>query len=161
MKRITASQTLAPVFATVFVLGLVSSAEAGDHKACSVASLEGAFGFTSTGVLAALPAPLAGPFAEIGRQVFDGHGNTEGTATASPNGNIAHLTFQGTYVVNADCTGSMTLFVSPIDATVNLDFVLDDDGAELRAVTTGPTGTGDPGSVESREYRKQFPGRKD
>jgi hypothetical protein len=105
----------------------------------------------------ALPAPLAGPFGEIGRQTFDGRGNTDGTATASPNGNINHLTFQGTYVVDRDCTGSMTLFVPQIGATVNLDFVIDDDGAELRAITTGPTGTGATGNVETRTYRKQFP----
>jgi hypothetical protein len=161
MKRTTAAQTLLIVFATVFVLGLVSSAQADDRRECSNASLEGSFGFTSTGTLLAPPAPLAGAFAEIGRQTFDGQGNTEGTATASLNGTVGHLTFQGTYVVNPDCTGSMTLFVSPMGATVNLDFVIDDNGAELRAITTGPTGTGVTGNVESREYRKQFPGRKD
>jgi len=161
MKGTIASPTLAVVLTTMFVLDLVSAAQAADHRECSSASLKGSFGFTSTGTLLALPPPLAGPFAEIGRQTFDGQGNTEGTATASPNGTIAHLTFQGTYAVNPDCTGSMTLFVSPIDATVNLDFVIDDDGAELRAISTGPTGTGAPGNLESREYRKQFPGRKD
>ena len=31
----------------------------------------------------------------------------------------------------------MTLYVSPFGATVNLDFVIDDDGAELRAIVTG------------------------
>ena len=105
----------------------------------------------------ALPSPLAGPFAEIGRQIFDGRGNTDGTATASANGNLRHFTFQGTYVVNPDCTGSMTLFVSPIGATVPLDFVIDDNGAELRAITTG----GVTGNTESREYRKQFPRTED
>jgi len=160
MKRamVSVSSTLVIVFTTVFVLGLVSSAQADDHKKCSNGSLEGSFGFTSIGTLSALPPPLAGPFAEIGRQTFDGHGNTEGTATASPDGAIAHLTFQGTYVVNPDCTGSMTLLVSPLNATVNLDFVIDDDGAELRAIATGPTGTGVPGNVETRVYRKQFHG---
>ena len=33
-------------------------------------------------------APFAGPFAEIGRQTFDGRGNTDATATLSANGNI-------------------------------------------------------------------------
>ena len=44
----------------------------------------------------------------------------------------------------------MTLLVSPFGSTVNLDFVIDDDGAELRAIVTGA------GSIESRVYRKQF-----
>ena len=145
------------VFAIVFALAFASGVQAGDRHECSNRSLQGSFGFTSIGTLMALPAPLAGPFGEIGRQTFDGQGNTDGTATASPNGNINHLTLQGTYVVNPDCTGSMTLFVPQINSTVNLDFVIDDDGAEIRAITTGPTGTGLIGNVETRTYRKQFP----
>jgi hypothetical protein len=93
---------------------------------------------------------LAGPFAEIGRQTFDGSGNTDATATLSANGNIFRVTVHGTYVVNPDCTGSMTLYISPFGATAHLDFVIDDDGAELRAISTGA------GSIESRVYKKQF-----
>jgi hypothetical protein len=103
--------TLVTFFATVFVLGILPRAQADEHRECSNASLQGSFGFTSTGTLLALPSPLAGPFAEVGRQTFDGNGNTDATATASPNGNIVKLTLQGTYVVNPDCTGSMTLYV--------------------------------------------------
>lgn len=56
-------------------------------------------------LVANLPPPVLGPFGEIGRQTFDGRGNTEGAATLSGNGNINRVTFQGTYVVNPDCTG--------------------------------------------------------
>ena len=156
MKRTIAPTTLVIVFATVFVLGILPRAQAGEHRGCSNASLQGSFGFTSTGTILALPPPLAGPFAEIGRQTFDGRGNTEATATLSANGNIVKVTVQGTYVVNPDCTGSMTLYVSPFGITVNADFVIDDDGAELRAIVT------DAGAIESRVYKKQFPrGRKE
>ena len=150
MTRTIASTTLVIVFAIVFVLGILPEAQAGEHRACSTASLQGSFGFTSTGTLLALPPPSAGPFAEIGRQTFDGQGNTDATATLSANGNIKRVTVVGTYVVNPDCTGSMTLLVSPFGSTVNLDFVIDDDGAEIRAIVTGA------GSIESRVYRKQF-----
>ncbi len=156
MKRSIAPMTLVMVFATVFVLGIVPRARAGDHRECSTASLQGSFGFTSTGTLLALPPPLAGPFAEIGRQTFDGRGNTDATATLSANGHINRVTVQGTYAVNPDCTGAMTLYVAPFGSTVNLDFVIDDDGDELRAIVTNA------GSVESRVYRKQFErGRKE
>jgi hypothetical protein len=130
---------------------------ADDHRGCSDGSLQGSFGFTSTGTLLALPPPLAGPFTEIGRQTFDGRGNTDATATLSANGNIVSgVTLQGTYLVNPDCTGSMTLFVSPIGVTSHVDFVIDDDGAELRAIIT------DAGIVENRVYKKQFSrGRKE
>ena len=150
MKRTIAPTTLIAVFAAVFVLGVLPRAEADEHRGCSEASLRGSFGFTSTGTLLALPPPLAGPFAEIGRQTFDGNGNTDATATLSANGNIKRVTVQGTYEVNPDCTGSMRLVVFPFNSTVDLDFVIDDDGAELRAIVTGT------GSVESRVYRKQF-----
>jgi hypothetical protein len=158
MRRTIAPATLVILFATVFVAGFLPKAKAGtDREECSQASLHGSFGFTSTGTLLALPPGLAGAFAEIGRQTFDGRGNTDATATLSANGHINHVTFEGTYEVNADCTGSMTLVVSPLGVTVPLDFVIDDDGTELRAITTGNR----EGNVETRVYQKQFPrGRK-
>ena len=56
---------------------------------------------------------IGGPFAEVGRQTFDGQGNTEGAATLSANGNIVRVTVQSTYVVNPDCTGFMTIYILP------------------------------------------------
>jgi hypothetical protein len=149
-----APTTLVIAFATVFFLGIVSSAQANEHKECSNATLQGGFGYTATGTLlpTVAPPPFSGPFGEIGRQNFDGNGNTDGTATASANGNIAKLTISGTFTVNADCTGSMTLFVSPLGATAHLDFVIDKDGTEIQTIGT------DAGEIETRVYRKQFQG---
>ena len=80
MKRTIAPTILVIVFATVFVLGILPRvqageqirAQAGEHRGCSNASLQGSFGFSAIGTLLALPPPFAGPFAEIGRQTFDG-----------------------------------------------------------------------------------------
>jgi hypothetical protein len=122
-------------------------------KECSLTTLQGSFGYTSTGTLldSFVPAPYAGPFAEVGRQTFDGKGNTNATATISSNGNIQQqATIQGTYTVNANCTGSMTLYIVQFQTTVHADFVVDQDGAEIRAIGT------DAGVIESRVYRKQF-----
>jgi hypothetical protein len=44
----------------------------------------------------------------------------------------------------------MTLYISPFGTAVLLDFVIDDDGAEVRAIIT------DAGAVESLVFRKQF-----
>jgi len=140
------------VFVTLFVLGIVPKARASGDEECSNVTLQGSFGYTSIGTLldTYVPPPFAGPFAEVGRQTFDGKGNTKATATLSANGNIQQVTIEGTYKVKADCTGSMTLFVLPFQATVHADFVVDRDGAELRAIGT------DSGVVESRVYRKQL-----
>ncbi len=121
-------------------------------KECSKATLSGSFGYSSTGTLldSYVPAPYAGPFGEVGRQTFDGKGNTSAKATTSSNGNIAPVTVEGTYIVNSDCTGSMTLSVSPFDSVVHADFVIDKDGEQLRAIGT------DSGLIETRVYSKQW-----
>ena len=126
--------------------------QSGKVKECSKATLWGSFGYTSTGTLldSYVPPPFAGPFGEVGRQTFDGRGNTSATATTSSNGNIAPVTIEGTYTVKPDCTGSMTLNVTPFDSTVHADFVIDKDGTELRAIGT------DAGLIETRVYHKQF-----
>jgi hypothetical protein len=50
----------------------------------------------------------------------------------------------------------MTLNLSPLQATVHADFVIDRDGAELRVIGT------DSGVFETRVYKKQFrEGRED
>ena len=154
MKRTFASTIPILAFATAFVLGAAPRAHAIDHKECSNATLRGSFGYTATGTLlpTAAPPPFAGPFGEVGRQTFDGKGNTEAAATLSANGNSAKVTIVGTYTVNADCTGSMTLSVSPLGLTAHVDFVIDNDGHEIRTIGT------DPGVVETRVYRKQFQG---
>jgi hypothetical protein len=140
---------------TMFAGLALGQEQSGKVKECSLATLQGSFGYTSTGTLldSYVPAPYAGPFAEVGRQTFDGKGNTNATATISSNGNIQQeATIQGTYKVNADCTGSMTLYVVQFQATVHADFVIDHDGAEIRAIST------DSGVIESRIYNKQLRG---
>jgi hypothetical protein len=137
-----------------YAQSVVAQEQSSKVKECSKATLQGSFGYTSTGTLLATyaPPPSAGPFAEVGRQTFDGKGNTDATATLSANGNISKATIEGTYTVNPDCTGSMTLNVSPLDVTVHADLVIGDDGAELRAIVSDSGGV-----VESRVYSKQFP----
>jgi hypothetical protein len=157
MKRVLLRCQVALLLAVsmFYAQSVVAQEQWGKVKECSNATLQGGFGYTSTGTLLAsipgLPPPLAGPFAEVGRQTFDGKGNTDATATLSANGNIQTVTITGTYTVNPDCTGTMTLNVSPLGLIAHLDFVIDDDGAELRAIVKDSGGF-----VESRVYSKQF-----
>jgi hypothetical protein len=131
-------------------VGLTAQEQSGKVTGCSKATLEGTFIYISTGTLldSYVPAPYAGPFAEVGRQTFDGKGNTNGTATLSSNGNISAVTIEGTYRVKRDCTGTMTLNIPALDATVHADFVIGGDGTQIRAIST------DAGVVESRVYSK-------
>jgi hypothetical protein len=149
MKPSTIAKTFAIAAVTALALGLAPAAKA-DDKGCSNATLIGTFGFTSSGFITAPPA-VAGPFAGVGTQAFDGNGTTTATATQSQNGNIRQVTITGTYTVNPDCTGTLTLLASPGGFTSHFYFVIDDTGNELLAICT------DPGVVLTRVERRQFP----
>jgi hypothetical protein len=150
MRRPSACTTLVILLATVVVLGIVPYAQADEHKDCSNATLRGSFGYTITGFSFSAPPPLAGPFGQVGRQTFDGNGNTAATATTSLNGHVLPVTFEGTYTVNPDCTGSFTITIFPIGLTQHIDFVIDDDGLEFRAISA------ESGDVLTAIGRKQF-----
>jgi hypothetical protein len=166
-------QVLCLLAVSMFCASVVAQESSSTAKGCSNATLRGSYGFTSTGTI--LP-PLfgqpsysfdgpAGPFAEVGRQTFDGNeqGKTEYAATISNNGETTPgLLFRGTYSVNKDCTGTMTLTQTlPFPSTVTFNFVIDDHGSEIRALLTGPIPTPTPCTestciVESRVYKKQW-----
>jgi hypothetical protein len=142
--------------AAVAALALVTAPTAkADDKGCSNTTLGGTFAYTSTGFITAPPS-LAGPFAETGTQYFDGKGGTNATLMLSQNGNIVPATVTGTYTVNADCTGTMTLQVSPIGVTVDVFFVVDNivngSGNGFQAIET------DTGFVITRIGRRLVPG---
>ena len=150
MKRSTVTRTLTAA-AAAFALSFAPTVKA-DDKGCSNETLRGTFAYTSTGFITAPPA-FAGPFAETGTQTFDGRGATTAAVTSSQNGNILPLAITGTYTVNPDCTGTMTLQVSPIAVTVDVFFVIDDSGNGFQAIET------DPGLVITRIGRRLFPGK--
>ena len=154
MKHSTIAKTFTIAAAAALVLSLAPLATAQD-RGCSNATLRGTFAYTSTGSIATPPA-IAGPFVEVGTQTFDGNGGTTATATSSQNGNISTLTVIGTYTLNPDCTGTMTLQVTfPGIPTfpVDVSFVVDDGGNGFQAIET------DPGLVITRLGRRLFPGR--
>ena len=151
MKRNTIAKTFTMAAAAALALATSPTAKA-DDKGCSNATLRGTFAYTSTGFITAPPA-FAGPFAETGTQTFDGNGGTTAAVTLSQNGNILAVTVTGAYKVNPDCTGTMTLQVSPIAVTVDVLFVIDDGGNGFQAIET------DPGLVITRIGRRLFPGK--
>src|ERR1700730_6529263 len=85
------------VFASMFVVGAVPNAQAGQ---CSNASLEGAYGFFEAHTVV----PAGTPFTVLGRFNFDGKGNFTTTLTINDKGTVTHANDFGHYTVNADCT---------------------------------------------------------
>jgi hypothetical protein len=82
----------------------------GDENAvakCSKATLDGTYLFAHDGVVT--EGPDKGPFAIAGMETYDGNGKVKGVYTSNFNGNVArHQSFDATYTVKADCTGTVT-----------------------------------------------------
>ena len=149
MKRSTIAKNFAIAAVTAVALGIAPAAMA-DNKGCANSTLRGTFAYSASGFITT-PQFLAGPFAEVGTQTFDGRGTTTAAATLSQNGNIVPVTVTGSYIVNPDCTGTLTLQVSPFGITVHVFIVISDNGTKFQAIET------DPGLVITRTARKQFP----
>src|SRR5262249_48934727 len=119
-------------------------------KGCSNLTLKGSFVSRDAGHLTAPPA-MAGPFAGVSILTFDGNGGVTAAGMSSLNGNIVAGTSKGTYTVNPDCTGTLTVVLSPLGITVHDFFAIADGGNELSLLVT------DSGTVISCVARRQFP----
>src|SRR5258708_13810930 len=113
-----------------------NSPEDSSDDSCSLASLKGSFGITTTGWIVAF-GPV-GPVGEVGTISFDGTGGVSQTTTVSLNGTILlNRISSGSYVVNADCTCSQSLALPPPAGISNSNFVIIDHGKELRLINSG------------------------
>ena len=151
--RIVKPNTTARAFALAAVTALaltVAAVAQADSRGCSNATLKGVFADKDTGFITAPPA-LAGPFAGVNTEIFDGNGVITTAGMGSLNGNIVAETGKGTYKVNPDCTGTYAIQVSPLGITTHGFFVIDDNGNELQVVIT------DPGTVITCTARRQYP----
>lgn len=144
---------------TLFVVALTTAmaipADAED-RACSLPRSAGKWSLTDQGTV--LPIGLR---TAVGVFTLDGAGNLQnGVATASLAGAVSSETFSGTYAVNADCTGtiSVDIFSSGTEIlTVTLSIAFDDDMKHIRGIFTSastPNGTQLP-TVINLDARKQ------
>jgi hypothetical protein len=106
----------------------VPNARADEDHTCTLGSLEGPYGFISTGTLIAV-----GPIANVGVITFDGEGNLSQHLTNSRNGVIMPVDVTGTYTVNPNCTGSWI-----ISNGNTADFVIVAGGREVMFIRTVP-----------------------
>ena len=116
---------------------------------CTNATLAGDFGFTVTGMRPAGPGGPVEVIVGIALTHFDGNGNL--TQTDNIHGSISGVAAPnrkgtGTYTLNADCSGTMTL-VNVGAPPLTLAIVVVDNGNEVRTAVMNPTATVAPGAT--------------
>jgi hypothetical protein len=91
---------------SVTLLALSASASAAAAETCNLGSLQGRFVFTGRGFIEAVQPDVQR--VHYGIFVFDGAGNFTGKQSSSRGGKIGREKLEGTYTLDADCTGTMT-----------------------------------------------------
>ena len=87
--------------------------------------------------------------------MMDGQGNLVGAITSNADGVVLRRPLVGTYIVEADCTGSIAIdFTDALDGHATFDMVVDDDGNEFRTVSTPPPGAVNPPTLTA-VFRKK------
>ena len=141
---------------SVIVSIISTAAPAYADGSCSLAHAAGNYSFTDMGTVIGVGSRTA-----VGTFTLDRLGKlTNGIATSSLNGSVADETFFGTYMVNPNCTGtiSVRIFASGTEILeVTLDIAFDDDMKQIRGIFTSvaePDGT-PLSTVISLEGRRQ------
>jgi hypothetical protein len=135
MRRNFARPMLAVISFALLLASLVPAANAAEQ--CTAATLTGSSGFTFSGFVKDHGRTV--PFAGAGLSTADGAGNVSATITASVNGSIETFPYTATYVVNPDCTGSVT----STSGGANFSIVIVGGGKEVLgvAIDSGSTWT--------------------
>jgi hypothetical protein len=118
----------------VMALGASSAVQARARE-CRDSTIRGTYAFTIHGQILTPGGPLL--VDGIAKTTFDGDGELTQVDAVAINGNIA-LVWRpgtGTYTVNSDCTGTMTL-ISTGQPTLHLAIVVSQSGNHIHAVVT-------------------------
>jgi hypothetical protein len=148
-------------------LSVAGAASAKDHGVCSSTGLEGAWGYTETGTVMVPPAEAPVPVlaVAVGRYDFDFAGNFSGTQYSSAGGTVVPDAKVGTYTLNPDCTGTLTIKIydpslTTLRRTSVWAIVLADNATEMRGIMTSmvlPNGvTLSP--IMALSAKRMFPG---
>ena len=127
--------------AMLVLLLAVAGCDGGSSEAqsgCSVGTLRGAYIYALDGfTIAGDEASQRAPFAQAGREIFNGDGTMSGIGTANFNGEVVRVTYDGTYTVAPDCTGAVT-FTDGEGVVSHYDIAIENGGAEFGFVQTDP-----------------------
>jgi hypothetical protein len=131
-------------FISIVTLGL-SAAMA--QAQCSLQTIKGQYIFTGHGYIE--PGDPGVQRAHRGILVFDGAGNVSGKQSSSRAGKIGHETLQGTYTLDANCSGVMTFgSVAKPGSQIHWDVYVTQDGRIGHMIRT------DDGSMAVRSFEK-------
>jgi|SRR5215472_4057075 len=145
----------AVALALAFAIASLSSPARASH--CSLAASAGDYGFTLNGILVLPSGPV--PIAGVGRATVNPDGTVSGTEARNVGGEFANETFNGTFAINPDCTGTLTLNFFEAGQLVRvsvLSTVMDDNNQEFRMVQqslTLPNGASVP-AILTGEVRR-------
>jgi hypothetical protein len=143
MKRKFARTTLLIISVATVCVSLAPAVHAAET--CSNAKAAGKWGLTLTGTLILPTGPVPG--AAVGILSVDGAGDISGTEARNVGGGFANETITGSWVVNSDCTATVTVNIYESGVLVRtsvLASVFVDHLRKLRAVQESlalPNGT--------------------
>ena len=84
-----------------------TSIAAWSQERCSVGNLQGRYIFTGRGIIEAVEPTIQR--VHYGIFIFDGAGKLSGKQSSSRGGKIGREKLEGTYTLDADCTGTLAL----------------------------------------------------
>ena len=154
-KRLTGQPALRGLPIIVAILGIPAAAQAGESS-CSLSRAADTYAFTDSGTVIGI-----GPRVAFGKFTLTADGRLlNGVATSSLNGVIAEETFYGTYTVNSDCTGTISIEIFSGDTellAVGVNFLFADKMQRLNGIFTSvvtPGGVSLPTTI-AVEARRQ------
>lgn len=121
------------------VLALAASSTLTAHaSACSNSTISGTYAFTLHGTIF-LPNGATVLISGIAKQTYDGKGNMTQVDAVADNGFLTPgwRPGTGTYAVNPDCTGTLTVVVSGLP-DLHLQFIVAQSGNTIHQVVTDP-----------------------
>jgi len=115
------------------VAAVSSPASAADQ--CSLATMKGSYLYAQDGIILGTLPDKNKPFAQAGREYFDGNGGMSGMYSGNFNGTIIRGSYKGTYKINPNCSGTIT-FQDDRKNIYNYDIFATQDGSEFVFVQT-------------------------
>lgn len=113
------------------------------ERGCSMTIVRGAYAIYGQGTVFVGSPPQPGLEVDVGLATIDGKGNLAGSITFSFNGKIFRTKFAGSYLVNSDCSISLSI-QDDLGENLQQEGVVLADGDEIRFIGT------DPGRVIAR-----------